>query len=559
MIYPGKSAGTRPIRDCGGELSRECPSTGVIVARLGKKSTAPKVMRPQLESHHGPTSCASPNYNTQMLRRVLIANRGEIVCRVIRACREYGAVPVAVFSDADADALHVKLADLAVWVGNPEPAASYLNQTIIIDAALAAGCDAVHPGYGFLAENAGFAQRVIDAGLAWIGPPPSAMTAMGLKVQARRLAAEAGAAVVPGYDSDQNTAALLRAGREIGIPLLVKASAGGGGRGMRLVRDIEELPDALAAARRESEAAFGNGAVYLERYMERPRHIEVQVLADTHGNVIHLGERECSIQRRHQKLIEETPSTVVDSELRDKLGRDAVEIARRVGYVGAGTIEFIMDASGACYFMEMNTRLQVEHPITELVYGIDLVQWQLRIAAGERLPEHLLNAAPVPRGHAIECRITAEDAAAGFLPQVGTVGLLREPQGPGIRVDSSLYEGLEVGSHYDSLLSKLIVWAEDRPAAIRRLSQALGDYRIHGVVTNIDILRDVVASEPFVAGDTNTSFLQQHFADWQPEPPVPAELIAAALALAAPSARVSTAGGQSAQSAWLQLGTWSNA
>jgi acetyl-CoA carboxylase biotin carboxylase subunit len=493
-----------------------------------------------------------------MFSRVLVANRGEIACRIIRGCRELGCRTVAVYSDPDARALHVRLADCARHIGAAAPAESYLNQRKLIAVAQEAGCDAVHPGYGFLAENAAFAQAVLDAGLCWIGPPPEAIRGMGLKIAARETARAAGAPTIPGFEeTSADDAAYVSAAEEIGFPVMVKASAGGGGKGMRIVHDAAQLPAALAAARREAAGAFGDATVYLEKLIERPRHIEIQVLADAHGTCVHLGERECSIQRRHQKVIEETPSTVVTPQLRAQMGASAVAIAGRVGYVNAGTVEFIVDPQGRYYFLEMNTRLQVEHPVTELCYGIDLVHWQLRIASGERLT--LKQDELTPRGQAIEARICAEDAAAGFLPQVGKVEVLALPDGPGIRLDSMLYQGCEVGADYDPLLGKLIVWAPDRPAAIARLAQALAGFHVLGVTTNIPFLRDVVLHPAFTAGATDTGFIADHFPRWSPAEPGVAAQVAAALALARAKPSLAASAARSEQpSPWQTLGGWSN-
>jgi acetyl-CoA carboxylase biotin carboxylase subunit len=493
-----------------------------------------------------------------MFAKVLVANRGEIACRVIRACHELGVHAVAVYSSADADAKHVRLADEAVLLGAARPTESYLNQAALLDAARATGAEAVHPGYGFLAENAQFAAAVQAAGLAWIGPPPSAIARMGLKTAARETVRQAGVPVVPGFDGAAASAAeLAEAAAALSYPVLVKASAGGGGKGMRLVSEPGKLAAAVAAARREAQAAFGDAAVYLEQAIEQPRHIEIQVLADAHGHCVHLGERECSIQRRHQKIIEEAPSTAVTPALRTELGACAVGIARQVGYTSAGTVEFMLDHAGHYYFLEMNTRLQVEHPVTELVYGVDLVQWQLRIAAGELLT--LAQAELTPRGHSIECRICAEDAAAGFLPATGRVDVLAEPAGPGVRFDSLLQPGLDVGADYDPLLGKLIVWAADRAAAIRRMGLALGELRVLGVTTNTAFLREVVAHPAFASGATDTGFLARHFTGWQPPAPdLPAQLAAAlALSLDRPTLPVQLGTGE-LPSPWQTLGAWSN-
>jgi acetyl-CoA carboxylase, biotin carboxylase subunit len=442
------------------------------------------------------------------IAKVLIANRGEIAVRVIRACRELGLGTVAVFSEADREALHVLMADEAYPIGPPPATESYLVIERIVHVAKAAGADAIHPGYGFLAENASFAEACNEAGLTFVGPPPPAIRAMGDKTAARRLAREVGVPTVPGtlepVTSDQ---AAARAARELGYPVMVKAALGGGGKGMRLVRDPEELGAALRMARGEAGSAFGDASIYLERAISEPRHIEVQIMADADGHVVHLGERECSIQRRHQKLVEECPSAAVDAALRERLGEAACRVARAAGYVNAGTVEFLLDAEGNVHFLEMNTRLQVEHPVTELVTGLDLVRDQLRIAAGEPLGYTQQDVRW--RGAAIECRINAEDPLAGWLPSPGTITGLRVPSGPGVREDSGIYEGYTVPRYYDTLLAKLIVWGADRNAAIDRMARALAEYRIVGVRTTLPILGRIIAHPDFRAGRLSTGFLDR--------------------------------------------------
>ena len=434
---------------------------------------------------------------------VLIANRGEIACRVIRTAHRLGYRTVAVFSDADAGAPHVSQADLAVRIGPATASDSYLNIDALIDAARRSGADAVHPGYGFLSERPEFAEACAAAGLVFIGPPPAVMRAMGDKARAKRRMLEAGVPCVPGYlGEDQSEARLLAEGEALGLPVLVKATAGGGGRGMRLVREHDELPAALAAARREALSAFGDGTLMLERLVDAGRHIEVQVFADTHGQVLHLGERDCSTQRRRQKLIEETPSPAIDAAQRDALCRDAVAAARAVGYVGAGTVEFIVDAAGRHHFLEMNTRLQVEHPVTECVTGLDLVEWQLRVAAGERLPAQ----PQVVGGHAIELRLYAEDPYAGFLPQTGRIAHWR-PEKAGLRVDHGIAEGGEVTPHYDAMLAKFIARGLDRSDAIRRLVRALDKSPLLGLPTNARFLRDLLRHTDFVHGRITTALV----------------------------------------------------
>ncbi len=458
---------------------------------------------------------------------ILIANRGEIAVRIIRACRELGIRPLAVYSEADAQALHVRLADAAVCIGPPPAAQSYLRGEAIVAAAQQLGAEAVHPGYGFLSENAAFARACAQAGLTFIGPPPEAIEAMGGKIGARRLAVEAGVPVVPGYDgADQSEERLLAEAVRIGFPLLVKASAGGGGKGMRVVTEPAAFAEALAGARREAQAAFGDQAVFLERLILRPRHVEIQILADSHGTVLHLGERECSIQRRHQKILEESPSPALTPALREQMGEAAVRAARAAAYVNAGTVEFVLDQAGQFYFLEMNTRLQVEHPVTELVTGLDLVRWQIAIAAGERLP---FGQADLQfRGHAIEARLYAEDPVT-YLPAVGRLALLEPPLGPGVRVDAGLTTGDEVTVHYDPMIAKLIVYGESRAAAVARLGRALDDFAVLGLTTNLPLLRALAAHPAYAAGDTHTGFLAEHPLDTAHPPPPPAVLAAAAL------------------------------
>ncbi|TAK12303.1 MAG: acetyl-CoA carboxylase biotin carboxylase subunit [Anaerolineae bacterium] len=462
--------------------------------------------------------------------RILIANRGEIAVRLLRACRELGISPVAVYSEVDREALHVRLADEAILLGPAAPAESYLNMEKVIAAALQSGAAAVHPGYGFLSENAGFARRAAAAGLVFIGPPPGAIDAMGDKAAARVLMQSSGVPVVPGVQDVADDKALAKAAKDIGFPVLVKAAAGGGGKGMRVVNASADLLESAAAARREALNAFGDDRLILEKYVARGRHVEIQVLADQHGNTVHLFERECSVQRRHQKIIEETPSPLLDDDLRSAMGDAAVAAAQAVGYTNAGTVEFIVDPdTRAFYFLEMNTRLQVEHPITEAITGLDLAQWQIRIAAGERLP--FQQADLTPHGHAIECRLYAEDPATGFLPSTGTLLAFDLPSGPGVRVDSGVTEGSEISVHYDPLMAKLIVHAGDRPAALRRMQTALSETVVLGVTTNREFLLDVLQHPVFAAGEATTRFIEEHLPNWRPATSVPpAALIAAALA-----------------------------
>ncbi|MBL1080520.1 acetyl/propionyl/methylcrotonyl-CoA carboxylase subunit alpha [Streptomyces actinomycinicus] len=466
-----------------------------------------------------------------MFDTVLVANRGEIAVRVIRTLRSLGVRSVAVFSDADADARHVREADTAVRIGPAPAAESYLSVERLLDAAARTGARAVHPGYGFLAENAGFARACEEAGLVFIGPPADAIALMGDKIRAKETVQAAGVPVVPGSSGSGLTdAQLADAAREIGTPVLLKPSAGGGGKGMRLVRDAGRLAEEIAAARREARASFGDDTLLVERWIDRPRHIEIQVLADGHGNVVHLGERECSLQRRHQKIIEEAPSVLLDDETRAAMGEAAVQAARSCGYRGAGTVEFIVPGGDPSqyYFMEMNTRLQVEHPVTELITGLDLVEWQLRVAAGQRLGFAQEDVRLT--GHAVEARICAEDPSRGFLPSGGTVLRLNEPQGDGVRTDSGLTEGTEVGSLYDPMLSKVIAYGPDRETALRRLRAALAGTVTLGVQTNAGFLRRLLAHPAVTAGELDTGLVEREVDGLVPDG-VPAEVYAAAALL----------------------------
>lgn len=443
---------------------------------------------------------------------VLIANRGEIAVRIIGACHRLGLRTVAVYSEADHDALHVRLADQAVAVGPAPAALSYLDGARLIAAAGQSGAQAIHPGYGFLSENADFARAVVEAGLVYIGPAPDSIAAMANKSAAKQRMLAAGVPCVPGYaGADQSDAAFVAAADQLGFPLMIKAAAGGGGRGMRLVESAAELPSALAAARAEALAAFGDGQLLLERALVNARHIEIQIFGDQHGGLIHLGERECSLQRRHQKLIEEAPSTAVDEELRGRLGATALAAARSVAYVGAGTVEFLLDATGAFYFLEINTRLQVEHAVTELVYGVDLVEWQLRIAGGEKLPMDQQQVLARRRGWAIEARLCAEDPALDFRPQSGPLLVWQAPELPGTRIDHGLIEGQRISPHYDSLQAKLIAHGDSRELARTRLLQLLEQTVLLGVSSNRDFLHALLAHPQFVAGALDTGFIGQHF------------------------------------------------
>ncbi len=466
-----------------------------------------------------------------MFSKVLIANRGEIALRVIRACHELGIATVAVYSEADAHAPHVREADEAVLLGPAPSKESYLKGDAIIAAALHTGAEAIHPGYGFLSEREWFARAVRDAGLVFIGPPAEAIAAMGSKTAARELAISAGTPVVPGTttalrDADEAAETADR----FGYPVLLKAAAGGGGKGMRVVQKREEIAGALESAQREAKNAFGDDAVYVEKYIVGPRHVEIQVLGDMHGTMLHLGERECSVQRRHQKMIEEAPSVAVSPELRARMGAAAVAAAKAAGYVNAGTCEFLLDANGEFYFLEMNTRIQVEHPVTELVTGIDLVQWQLRIAAGEKLP--FKQEEITPRGWAIECRITSEDPANSFLPSTGRVQYLHIPSGPGVRWDGGIETGSEISLFYDPMLAKLIVWAPTRDAAVERMHRALLELTIEGVDTSRDFHLRVMEDHDFRTGAIEIQWLERRLADLTSRQADRASVVRAAVAAA---------------------------
>ncbi len=466
-----------------------------------------------------------------MISSLLIANRGEIALRIIRACRELGIRSVAVFSDADARSPHVREADDALNIGPAPSTQSYLRGDSIIDAARESGAEAIHPGYGFLSEREWFARAVRDAGLVWVGPPAEAIAAMGNKTAARTLAVQHGVPVVPGTtEALKDVGAARDVAKEYGYPVLLKAAAGGGGKGMRVVREESELESSLDAARREAKNAFGDDAVYVEKYIEGPRHVEIQILADSHGTVLSLGERECSVQRRHQKMVEEAPSIAVSPALRGEMGETAVRAARSAGYVNAGTCEFLLDRDGRFYFLEMNTRLQVEHPVTELVTGIDLVQWQLRIASGEKLPFEQKDI--VPHGWAIECRITSEDTANGFLPSTGRIDYLHLPTGPGVRWDGGIETGSEVGLHYDPMLAKLIVWAPTRELAIERMHRALLELTIDGVQTSREFHLRLMEDAEFRRGDIEIQWLERRLPELTSVKP-PAEATKVAVVAAA--------------------------
>lgn len=443
-----------------------------------------------------------------MFKKILIANRGEIALRIIRACKEMGIQTVAIYSEADMDSLHTHYADEAFCVGPAPGNRSYLNIPNIISAASIAGVDAIHPGYGFLAENARFAEICETHKIAFIGPSAEAIQKMGDKAVAKKTMIEAGVPVVPGSDGVvADAATALQLATEIGYPVIVKASAGGGGRGMRVVHAAEELENAFLTARTEAEAVFGNADVYIEKYIEEPKHIEMQLLLDNYGNGVYLGERDCSVQRRHQKVLEESPSPAVDPKIREKMGRAALAGAKSVNYTNAGTMEFLLDKDGSFYFMEMNTRIQVEHPVTEVVTGVDLIKEQIRIAAGEQLSFRQSDI--VIRGHAIECRINAEDPEKNFVPSPGKVSLYHQPGGPGVRVDSAVYEGYVIPPYYDSMVAKLIVWDVDREAAINRMLRALEEFEIEGVKTTIGFHNLVLNNPYFRKGEVFTNFIQE--------------------------------------------------
>jgi acetyl-CoA carboxylase biotin carboxylase subunit len=493
--------------------------------------------------------------------RILIANRGEIALRIIRACRELGIETVAVCSSADRGALHVRMADRAVEIGPPPPAESYLNGARVIAAALETAADAIHPGYGFLAENAAFAAACEDAGLVFIGPPPGVIARLGSKIEARALMESAGLPVVPGETpGDQSDAGIATAVRRVGFPALIKASAGGGGKGMRLAEGAEGLDELIRAARREAVAAFGDGTLYVERRLARPRHVEIQIFADASGAAVHLFERECSVQRRHQKIVEESPSPAIGPERRARMGAAAVAAARAAGYRNAGTIEFLVPADGDdgdFYFLEMNTRLQVEHAVTESVTGVDLVRAQIAVAAGAPLP--WTQDALSQRGHAIECRIYAEDPEHDFVPQAGRLLAYREPTGPGLRVDGGVREGDEAGVHYDPLLAKLVALAETREAAVDRMLAALRRYAVLGIRTNIPFLVRLIDHPGFRSGAIDTGFVDRHLEDLLAPPARDVARLAAAAAAScqAPPGRTSAPAARPAPpDPWSDLHGW---
>ncbi|UCE66666.1 MAG: acetyl-CoA carboxylase biotin carboxylase subunit [Candidatus Zixiibacteriota bacterium] len=450
-----------------------------------------------------------------MFKKILIANRGEIAIRVMKACREMGIESVAVYSTIDRDALHVRTADEAICIGEASPNESYLNIDAIIKAVKETGAEAVHPGYGFLAENYLFAQRCEKEGIVFIGPDSKALKLVGDKVASREVTEKEGITLIPGMkDKSTDVNECLSEAEKIGFPVLLKASAGGGGKGMRVVNSKGELKDAVEAGMREAQTAFGDPSVYLEKYIEKPRHVEFQILADNHGNAVHLFERECSIQRRHQKIIEESPSTALDDDLRRKMGETALKVVEVSGYTNAGTVEFLLDENGNYYFLEVNARLQVEHPVTEMVCGIDLVHAQIRIASGEKL--WFSQGDLSQRGHAIECRVYAEDPESNFLPSAGKILYMKEPTGPGIRHDCGVYSGCVVSVYYDPILSKLITWALTREICCRRMAAALSDFPVLGIKTDIEFLHDVIVHPEFLKGNTFTNFIPVNMPDWKP-------------------------------------------
>ncbi|NOZ02135.1 MAG: acetyl-CoA carboxylase biotin carboxylase subunit [Deltaproteobacteria bacterium] len=495
-----------------------------------------------------------------MFDKILVANRGEIAVRVMRTLREMGIASVAVYSDADKGALHVQCADQAVHIGDSEPASSYLNIGKLVDAAIETGAQAIHPGYGFLSENPEFADAVTKAGLVFIGPTSDAMARLGDKTNARKMMLQSGVPVIPGMsDPEADPARLAEAADKTGYPVLVKAASGGGGKGMRVVEHPEDLAKAARIAAGEAGAAFGNDAIYIEKYLDRPRHVEFQILADHHGNIVHLFERECSIQRRHQKIIEETPSPGIDADLRKRMGDAAISAARAAGYTNAGTVEFLVDRESNFYFLEVNTRLQVEHPITEMCLGLDLVRLQVQIAAGAPLP--FSQGDVCPRGHAIECRIYAEDPVSGFMPSPGKVVAAGTPQGPGVRYDSGIFAGADVPVQYDPIMGKLIVYAHDRDTAIARMVRALEECVVLGVRTSIEFMIDLLKSEPFGHGDTHTGFIEDHMSGWVPDRDSDLwALVGDAVERSAHNAAVGvpkgSVAGDDAFSPWKRLGRW---
>ena len=492
------------------------------------------------------------------IERVLVANRGEIAVRIIKACQEMGLSTVAVYSDVDEDSLHVHLSDEARPLGDPMPSESYLNIEKIIGAAIDTGADAIHPGYGFLSENSEFASACEKARLKFIGPSAEVIHGMGDKIEAKKIMKDADVPVIPGFTGEESES-IEEACERVGFPVLIKAAAGGGGKGMKIVRGKEELKEAIESARREAVSAFGNDKLLMEKYLDRPRHIEFQILADEAGKTLHLFERECSIQRRHQKVIEETPSLAIDNALRARMGQTAVKAAKTIGYANAGTVEFMLDSERNFYFLEMNTRLQVEHAITEMTTGVDIVKWQLRIAAGE--PLGLEQESLQQRGHAIECRIYAEDPERDFMPSAGRLHTIDVPEGVNIRHDTGFREGAEITPFYDPMLAKLIVHAESREDAIRKMGWSLSNYITLGVTTNVPFLRAIVEHEAFRSGDIDTHFIDTHFKDWSISSKLPMEVLIAAaiddfIRTGVPSQIQVESKANDAHSPWKSAGAW---
>jgi len=494
-----------------------------------------------------------------MFNKILIANRGEIAVRIIHACHELGITAVAVYSEVDRYAMHVREADEAYLIGSASPNESYLKQKTLIEVAKKAGCCAVHPGYGFLAENASFARKVGDSGLVFIGPTPEAIELLGDKVASRQTMSGAGIPIIPGVDkTGLGDKELAKEADGIGYPVLIKAAGGGGGKGMRVVEDPKDFQTSLEAARREAQSAFGNPTVFLEKFLIKPRHIEFQIFGDHFGRHIHLFERECSIQRRHQKIIEETPSPALDDKLRQQMGETAVKVAKAANYINAGTVEFLLDQNNKFYFLEVNTRIQVEHPVTEEVLGVDLVVEQIRVAAGQELSWKQDDL--VQRGHAVECRIYAEDAAAGFLPAAGKAYLAIQPKGPGVRYDNGIETGDEVSVYYDPIVAKLVTFGQNRESAIKRAKLALDETVILGFTTNVDFLKDVLDHPEFAKGNIHIGFLPENMPDWKPES-IDDKKIALSLGLAslpkpAKAVQVTTDGGSRIPEPWVVIGNW---
>jgi acetyl-CoA carboxylase biotin carboxylase subunit len=490
-----------------------------------------------------------------VFKKILIANRGEIASRVAKTCRELGIATVSVYSEADLSSPHVHATDEAVFIGPAQASESYLNVNALLQAAKQTGAEAIHPGYGFLSENSVFARRVAEAGLTFIGPSPHALEAVGNKIFARQTVAKLGVPVIPALENPSADSSILQKQvATLGYPLLIKAAAGGGGKGMRIVRQEKDLVDAVAAAQREAASAFADGTVYIERYLERPRHVEVQILGDRHGTLVHLGERECSIQRRYQKIFEETPSPAVSEQLRAQMTAAALTVAKAAGYYNAGTVEFILDTQGRFYFLEVNARLQVEHPITEWVTQLDLVREQIRIAAGEPLGFQQKDVRNL--GHAFECRIYAEDPANGFFPSPGKILAWQAPSGPGVRIDAGVEQQTEVSVYYDPLIAKISTWGSEREQARKRMETALRQCVVLGPTTNIPFLLDLMSHPAFIAGETHTGFLTEHFSQWQPHQQYAREAALAAALMQTKGSATTAAAPNSPETPWQRLGGW---